>query len=342
MKLGIFLLAGQFPGLTEGEALAGAVDSAVAAEQAGLDSVWFAEHHFITYGVCPSAIALAANVLGRTSRITVGTGVCMLSNRHPVALAEETALLDHISGGRFELGVGRGGPWVDLEVFGTGLARFEDGFADSLQLLLTALEQGRVAAPDGASRFFRFRSVPLVPRPATRPRPPVVVAATTAATAEAAAARGLPLLLGMHATDDEKGDLLAGYAKVAADHGHDPDTVEHLAAAVCHIADTRAEAEAHLRAAMPAWIREGVGGYVAISPGPRPDRDPDAYVERLLQIHPIGSPEECIDRLRSTAARTGISRVLLMVEGTGDARRTRETVLRLGAEVAPKLADGIA
>ena len=81
MKLGLFLLAGQFPGMTEAEALAGAVDNAVAAEQAGLDSVWLAEHHFISYGVCPSAVALASNVLGRTSRITVGTGICMLSRR---------------------------------------------------------------------------------------------------------------------------------------------------------------------------------------------------------------------------------------------------------------------
>lgn len=337
MKLGLFLLAGQFPGMTEGDALAGAVDSAVTAEQAGLDSVWLAEHHFITYGVCPSAVALAANVLGRTSRITVGTGVCMLSNRHPVALAEETALLDHVSGGRFELGVGRGGPWVDLEVFGTGLARFEDGFAESLELLLTGLEDGRVAGPDG-SRFFRFRPVPMVPRPASRPRPPVVVAATTVATAEAAAVRGLPLLLGLHADDDEKCDLLAGYAKVAADHGHDPDAIEHLAAAVCHIADSRAEAEADLRAAMPGWIREGVGGYVSISPAPRQARDANAYVERLLRIHPIGPPERCIERLRASAERTGIHRVLLMVEGTGNPGRTRETVLRLGAEVAPALA----
>jgi alkanesulfonate monooxygenase SsuD/methylene tetrahydromethanopterin reductase-like flavin-dependent oxidoreductase (luciferase family) len=339
LRLGLFLLAGQFPGLTEGDALAGAVDSAVAAEQAGLDSVWFAEHHFITYGVCPSAVALAANVLGRTSRITVGTGVCMLANRHPVALAEETALLDHVSGGRFELGVGRGGPWVDLEVFGTGLSRFEDGFAETLQLLLTALEEGRVAAPDGAGRFFRFRPVPVVPRPVTRPRPPVVVAATTLATAEAAAARGLPLLLGLHATDDEKVDLLAGYAKVAAGHGHDPETIEHLAAAVCHIADSRAEAEADLRAPMTAWIREGVGGYVSISSMPRPARDPDAYVERLLTMHPVGTPEQCVDRLRESAERTGIRRILLMVEGTGDPGRTRETVLRLGAEVAPRLSD---
>jgi alkanesulfonate monooxygenase SsuD/methylene tetrahydromethanopterin reductase-like flavin-dependent oxidoreductase (luciferase family) len=342
VKLGLFLLAGQFPGMTEGDALAGAVSAAVTADQAGLESVWFAEHHFISYGVCPSAVALAANVVGRTSRISVGTGVCMLSNRHPVALAEETALLDQLSGGRFELGVGRGGPWVDLEVFGTGLARFEDGFAESLDLLLAGLEHRRVAVPDGASRFFCFRPVRVVPRPATQPRPAVVVAATTPATAEAAAIRGLPLLLGLHAGDDEKCELLDGYAKAAADHGHDPEAVEHLAAAVCHIADSRAEAEARLRAAMPAWIRQGVGGYVSISPAPKPARDPEAYVERLLEIHPVGTSEECIDRLRSSAERTGIRRVLLMVEGTGDPGRTRETVLRLGAEVAPRLADGTA
>ena len=338
MRLGLFLLAGQFPGMTEGDALAGAVDSAVAAERAGLDSVWFAEHHFITYGVCPSAVALAANVLGRTSRISVGTGVCMLSNRHPVALAEETALLDHISAGRFELGVGRGGPWVDLEVFGTGLARFEEGFPETLRLLLTALEHGRVATTGGPDQFFHFRPVPLVPRPVTQPRPPVVVAATTPATAEMAAIHGLPLLLGLHATDVEKAELLDRYAKVAADHGHDPDGVEHLAAAVCHIADSRAEAEAALRAAMPAWIRQGIGGYVSISPAHRPARDPEAYVEQLLQIHPVGTPEQCIDRLRSSAERTGIRRVLLLVEGTGDPDRTRETVRRLGTEVVPKLA----
>jgi alkanesulfonate monooxygenase SsuD/methylene tetrahydromethanopterin reductase-like flavin-dependent oxidoreductase (luciferase family) len=337
VKLGLFLLAGQFPGMTEGDALAGAVDNAVAAEQAGLDSVWFAEHHFITYGLCPSAMTLAANVLGRTSRITVGTGVCMLSNRHPVALAEETALLDQVSGGRFHLGVGRGGPWVDLEVFGTGLARFDDGFAESLDLLVKGLEQGRVSADEPDSRFFRFRPVPLVPRPFTRPRPPIVVAATTRPTVETAAARGIPLLLGLHATIDEQRDLIAHYANVATEHGHNPDGVEHVGTAVCHIADSRAEAEDELRAAMPEWIRTGVGGYVSLSPVPRPPWDPEAYVEHLLAIHPIGTPDQCVGHLRATAEATGIRHVLLMVEGTGDPPRTKDTVVRLGTEVAPRL-----
>lgn len=333
MELGVFLLAGQFPGMTQAQALGGAVDYAVAAERAGLAGAWVAEHHFISYGVCPSAVALAANLLGRTSRLEVGTAVCMLANRHPVALAEETALLDHLGGGRFHLGVGRGGPWVDLEVFGTGLDHYQHGLADSLDLLLAWLQRDRVAA-DGPR--FRFREVAVVPRPATSPRPPVVVAATSRATVEVAAARGLPLLLGLHATDDDKAALLRHWRQVAERHGHDPDAAGHLAAAVAQVADTTAEARACLRAAMPPWLERGVGEYVSIA-GPRPRRDPRAYVEHLLRIHPVGTPERCAERLAASAERTGVRRFLLMVEGAGDHDRTMESIARIGAEVAPRL-----
>jgi luciferase family oxidoreductase group 1 len=335
VRVGAFLLAGRFPGQSEDDALSGALDAAAAAEAAGFHDLWVAEHHFISYGVCPSALAFAAHLLGRTRRVRVGTAVCMLANRHPVAVAEETALLDCLSGGRFELGVGRGGPWVDLEVFGTGLERYERGFAESVDLLLAWLTRERVAA-DG--EFFRFREVPVVPRPGTRPRPPVTVACTSPATVELAARRGLPMLLGMHVGDQDKAATVARYAEVAARHGHDPSQVEHLAAVVAYVADDRAEARAHLRAAMPGWLREGLAGYVSIAPGPRPGRDPLAYVEHLLAIHPVGTPDDCVERLAGTVERTGIRRLLLMVEGAGDRRRTLENLRRLGAEVLPRLA----
>ena len=74
-----------------------------------------------------------------------------------------------------------------------GWERYERGFAEGLDLLLAALSRDRVGA---AGEFFRFREVPVVPRPRTRPHPPVVVAATSAATADLAAARGLQVLLG--------------------------------------------------------------------------------------------------------------------------------------------------
>jgi alkanesulfonate monooxygenase SsuD/methylene tetrahydromethanopterin reductase-like flavin-dependent oxidoreductase (luciferase family) len=89
--------------------------------------------------------------------------------------------------------VGRSDPWLELEVFGTGLDRYERGFAEGLDVLLAALSRSRVAA---AGQFFRFREVAVVPRPRTRPRPPVVMAATSPARAELAAPWGLPVLLG--------------------------------------------------------------------------------------------------------------------------------------------------
>ncbi|HZD14986.1 MAG TPA: LLM class flavin-dependent oxidoreductase, partial [Pseudonocardiaceae bacterium] len=117
MHFGVFLLAAQFPGQDHTTVLDSTVAAAVAAEQAGFDDVWIAEHHFMSYGICPSAITLAGYLLGATRRIAVGTAVSVLSTQHPVALAEQTALLDQLSGGRFHLGVGRGGPWIDLAAF---------------------------------------------------------------------------------------------------------------------------------------------------------------------------------------------------------------------------------
>ena len=81
----------------------------------------------MSYGICPSAMTLAAFVLGQTTphHGRHGSRACC-PPAHPVALAEQAALLDHVSAGRFRLGVGRGGPWVDLEVFGTGLDTLRD------------------------------------------------------------------------------------------------------------------------------------------------------------------------------------------------------------------------
>jgi alkanesulfonate monooxygenase SsuD/methylene tetrahydromethanopterin reductase-like flavin-dependent oxidoreductase (luciferase family) len=110
-RVGAFLLAARFPGQSDGEVLSATVQGAIAAERAGFDDVRLAEHHFMSYGICPPASTLAAYVLGRTERIAVDTAVSVLSPQHPVALAEQAALLDQVSKGRFRLGIGRGGPW---------------------------------------------------------------------------------------------------------------------------------------------------------------------------------------------------------------------------------------
>jgi alkanesulfonate monooxygenase SsuD/methylene tetrahydromethanopterin reductase-like flavin-dependent oxidoreductase (luciferase family) len=341
MHVGSFVLAAQFPGQGQGEALHRAVRSAEAAEEAGLDTVWLAEHHFVPYGTCPSAITLAAHLLGRTRRIRVGTAVSVLPTVHPVALGEQAALLHLISGGRFSLGVGRGGPWVDLEVFGAGLEAYETGFPESLDLLMRWLREPSVAA---TGERFSFREVPVVPRPSESltdaEGPEVVVACTSPASVRLAAERGLPMLLGMHVGDEEKAEMIALWRQYARTAGVSGDVVadaRHVSAGVCQIADRRTDAVETLTKAMPGWLKQGLDAHVTVDGRARAMRDPLAYAELLCALHPVGTPRLCVDRLAATAERTGVSRFALLVEGSGDLAATEENVRRLGAEVLPHL-----
>lgn len=341
MRVGIFVLAAQFPGQGQREVLHRAVRSAEAAEAAGLDAVWLAEHHFVPYGVCPSAVTLAALLLGRTRRIGVGTAVSVLPTAHPVTLGEQAALLHLTSGGRFTLGVGRGGPWIDLTVFGAGLAAYEKGFPESLDLLLRWLREPAVGA-DGPR--YSFPEVPVVPRPDELDEPsgpPVVVACTSPASVRLAARRGLPMLLGMHCGDEEKAEMVALWRSVARDAGQPPETVaraEHVSAGVVQIADRRADAVETLTKAMPGWLRHGLAAHRTVDGRPRMMRDPVAYTELLCDLHPVGPGRWCADRIAATAERTGIRRFALLVEGSGDLAVTEENVARLGCDVLPQLA----
>jgi alkanesulfonate monooxygenase SsuD/methylene tetrahydromethanopterin reductase-like flavin-dependent oxidoreductase (luciferase family) len=341
MRVGSFVLAAQFPGQGQGEALHRAVRSAEAAEDAGLDTVWLAEHHFVPYGTCPSAVTLAALLLGRTRRIRVGTAVSVLPTAHPVALGEQAALLHVTSGGRFTLGVGRGGPWVDLEVFGSGLAAYERGFPESLDLLVRWLREPAVAA---SGERFAFREVPVVPRPSQAltelPGPEVVVACTSPSSVRLAAERGLAMLLGMHVGDEEKAEMVALWREHARAAGRPADEVTgaaHVSAGVCQIADRRTDAVEALVKAMPGWLKQGLEAHRTVDGRNRSMRDPLAYTELLCGLHPVGTPRLCADRLAATSERTGISRFALLVEGSGDLAATEENVRRLGTEVLPQL-----
>ncbi|WP_433545634.1 LLM class flavin-dependent oxidoreductase [Streptomyces sp. CA-294286] len=337
MHIGAFVLAAQFPGQGQGEALHRALRTADVAEEAGLDSVWLAEHHFVPYGVCPSAVTLAAVMLGRTRRIRVGTAVTVLPTAHPVNVAEQAALLHLTSGGRFSLGVGRGGPWVDLEVFGSSLKAYEEGFPESLDLLLRWLREPRVGA-DGER--YRFREVAVVPRPDEQwegvPGPEVVVACTSPRSVKLAAERGLPMLLGMHCGDEDKAEMTAlwrRHARAAGRSAEEIATAAHVSAGVAQIADTVEDACETLTKAMPGWLKQGLDAHVTVDGRLRAMRDPVAYTEKLCALHPVGTAQLAADRLAVTSERTGITRFALLTEGSGDLAGTEENVRRLGSEV---------
>lgn len=111
----------------------------------------------------------------------------------------------------------------------------------------------------------------------------------------------------------------------------------HVSVHLAHVADTDVQARTEVRALLPAWLRPGLAGYRRADGAPGAPRDPDAYAALLCRLHPVGSLQLCRERLARTAARTGVRHAVLAVDVTGDPRRSRETIRRLGAEVLPGL-----
>ena len=110
MKFGIFILPSCRRRETshQGRIYQEAVEQIQYAEELGFDAVWLAEHHFTRFGIISSAIPFATYVAARTRTIRIGTGVSVLTFHNPIFMAEETAMLDVLSDGRLDFGVGRG------------------------------------------------------------------------------------------------------------------------------------------------------------------------------------------------------------------------------------------
>jgi len=116
------------------------IEDAEAAEIAGLDHVWVAEHHGTRYGgACPSGLLLLSHLAGRTSRIRLGTAACILPLHEPTRLAEEALLLDQLTRGRLEVGVGRGFLAVDFAALGVDMGERHVRFERGLRVLQYAL-----------------------------------------------------------------------------------------------------------------------------------------------------------------------------------------------------------
>lgn len=119
------------------------------AERVGFDSAWVAQHHFhATEGGLPSPFVLLAQAAAQTSRIVLGTAIVTLPLEAPLRVAEDAAVLDLLSGGRFELGVGGGGTPASFPPFGHDPADRPAIFARHLRQLVSAL-RGDVLTSDG-------------------------------------------------------------------------------------------------------------------------------------------------------------------------------------------------
>src|SRR2546428_5218355 len=176
---------------TEAGVYADALEEARLADELGFEAIWLAEHHFSPYGICPSLAVLAAAIARETRRARIGTSVVVAPFAHPVRIAEEWAMIDILSGGRLEFGLGRGYQPKEFVGLGASMDRTRERFDESLEIIRRAWTEERVTF---AGEFYTLRDLAVLPRPLQRPHPPLWTAAVSPDTYKLAARRGLRLL----------------------------------------------------------------------------------------------------------------------------------------------------
>src|SRR5215831_1814608 len=216
------------------------VEFAVIAEELGFDGITITEHH-APLMVCPSPHLLLAAAAVKTSRIRLGTAVTVLPLYSPLRVAEEAGTLDLLSGGRFELGLGRGVPGEAQVAVGRDL-----GNEDLKRAWLEGLELVRLALTE---RDFTFegeffpvtRPTSIATRPLQDPLP-VWVGGTSQDTMRLAAARGWNVMRNFGSNAEHR-DALQDYIKVAAENGYARSGANMMLERFVAIGETEEQAE---------------------------------------------------------------------------------------------------
>ena len=134
------------------------------AEPLGFDSVWAVEHHFDDYTMCPDPVQFLTYMAGRTQKALLGSMVVVLPWHDPLRVAEQVALIDHVSDGRFIFGIGRGLARIEYEGFRIDQNEGRSLFVEYAELIMNALEKGYMEGgsftkqPRREIRPFPFRS----------------------------------------------------------------------------------------------------------------------------------------------------------------------------------------
>lgn len=190
------------------------IEQAAFADELGFDHAWFTEHHFLEDGYLPAFQPLAGAIAARTNNIRISTDIALMPLYHPIRLAEELAILDHISHGRMELGLGMGYVPEEFKAFGVPLKNRVSMTEEGIQIL-------RLAWGDGPFSFdgkrYQLDNVDVHPKPVQPGGPPLWIAAMSTPGAMRAARFGTNLL-----PQGRRAEVLDPYRQAVADGGADP------------------------------------------------------------------------------------------------------------------------
>jgi alkanesulfonate monooxygenase SsuD/methylene tetrahydromethanopterin reductase-like flavin-dependent oxidoreductase (luciferase family) len=297
----------------------------VEAEALGYRSSFCVEHHFTGWSQISATLHLLTWLAARTKTLRVGTAVMVLPWHNPVLLAEQTATLDLLSGGRLDLGIGKGYRWNEFNGFSIPMEEAEARFDEALEVMKKAWTSRTRFSHEG--RYWRFSDIIVEPRPAQSPHPALWMAAGSAASIRRVAENGSNLLLDQFAAPELIGERIAMFKSEVEARGRIFDPMSVAVARDVYVAKSEDDKQAALVRAANVRRR-------TIEVSRAPDRSGGSHV--LSYEHAgsgneaavYGKPEEVAAKLEALRA-AGVTYVLASFGGSGESLR------RFAREIAP-------
>jgi alkanesulfonate monooxygenase SsuD/methylene tetrahydromethanopterin reductase-like flavin-dependent oxidoreductase (luciferase family) len=319
------------------------------ADELGFYAYHLAEHHQSPLCMAPSPSVFLAAAARHTRQLRLGALVAILPFYHPLRLIEEVCMLDHLSGGRLQIGIGRGITAIEHTFWGQPPEEAQARTAEMLELLVRGLMSDTL---DYRGRFFRFDSVPLELSPKQRPHPPF----WSAGNPEFAGLHGTHFVC--HAGPRFEG-MLARYRELWQEHRAGPGwlnrhVAEPLVGSTRHfvVADTDPEAERIARSAWPAYHRNFAKRGLD---GPGPETSSDGAIKALpaggpglggdvdkafeLERCVVGSPETILAHVERYTLEAGVGYLVGSFQwGNITHAQAMRSLELFGTEVMPRIA----
>jgi alkanesulfonate monooxygenase SsuD/methylene tetrahydromethanopterin reductase-like flavin-dependent oxidoreductase (luciferase family) len=314
------------------------LDLMIYAEKLGFDSVWVGEEHFYSVGICPSPQLFLAALARETTRLRLGTSVSVLPLENPLRKAEDFAMLDILSGGRLDFGVGRGGIPKHFEGFRVSLQESRARYEEALEIIERAWTQ-ECFSYEG--QFWQVPELSLSPKPLQKPHPPIYRGIVSPEAFEPAGAKGHGALFVPWLTPEtilKKG--LEDYRTALRVHGHSavPSVLVFFLFVEKDYRQALAEARETTGRYVELFSRTFPRALVASLPSGDALRDawetvvsmPNHLEERAI----IGTPRDCRRRLAEVRDELGIEHLALYLHaGARDITRARQGLELFAREV---------
>lgn len=327
MKFGLFIIGDNHPEVNKGlkDYYEEMLEQVKRAEALGYEAFWFGEHHFDFFGVIPSPPVLMSVAAKRTEKIRLGVAVCLLPYRNPIFVAEEYAMVDVLSGGRLDFGVGRGTP---PELVGFGVKEDNrDLLVESLEIVKMGWREGKVSYK---GQYHQIDGVSLNVSPIQKPSPPLFLAALSEGSYKVAGEKGYPILGIPYAsckTIAELKEKVAFYKDTLVSSGHNPGDFDVVQCFHSHVAETDKEAEKNAKKAMSI--------YFAARIHIRPRSYDELYRDRMIMV---GDPKRCIEQIEEIR-NTGTNYIIFMMNFAAlEQKKILESMEIMAKEVMPKFA----